>query len=291
MKKTVLLVNPTPEFEEGFTKSCQNRGIICKTIQADKLLLIATTNNCSVFYEGEELILKEIDYCFIQKRGKANHITTLLAYLLEQNKIPFNDKINLQHTLTSGKITQMVKFSQNNLPIPKSVICGVLSFETNLSIIKENISFPCVLKTKGTHGNSVWKIETQEELEEKVKEIKEQLFLIQDFIPNSSDVRSVFFEKELIGSIQRSSTDGFYNNISRGGIAEPLDITEEEIELCKKASDVAELDIPGVDFVRTANGPLFFEINKGPQLIPLKDATSLDVHDILVSKIENKYLK
>ncbi len=290
MKKTILLVNSTPEFEEGFTKSCQNRGITCQTIHADKLLLIATTNNCSIFYEGQELILKDFDYCFIQKRGKANHIVTLLAYLLKENNIPFNDKVNLQHTLMSGKITQMVKFSQNNLPIPKSVICSALSFEINLNIVKENISFPCVLKTKGTHGNSVWKVQTQEELEEKIKEIKEQLFLVQDFIPNSSDIRSVFFENELIGSMRRSSTDGFYNNISKGGVAEALDITEEEIVLCKKASDVAELDMPGVDFVRTPNGPVFFEINKGPQLVPFKDATGLDVYDIVVSKIEKKYL-
>ena len=101
--------------------------------------------------------------------------------------------------------------------------------------------------------------------------------LIQEYVPNDYDMRVFILDGKFLVAIKRSSTDGFYNNVSQGGKAEKIDITEEEKLICIKAASIAKLRLAGVDMVRTEKGPLVFEVNKSPQLDIFTPFAGIDI--------------
>lgn len=289
-KKNILFVNGgVKSFGIRFREACVTENLDCTQIRAhSNSMIIAETSGVRYFHMDEELDLKSFGYCFIRVRGRFSHMTSLLSYLLQSYKVPFNDLNNLEHTMVDEKITQMVKFAANGIPIPKSVIFSKRSYKNNIKNITENISFPCVLKTNGSRGDAVWKIENIEELENKMKEVEHELMIVQEFLENNYDIRVLMFNGEFLGAIKRISNDGFYNNASRGGDVEETKISKDELRLSKKACNVLGLDFGGVDFIRTDKGIIFFEINKGPMVYGLESATNLDIPHKLVKEVKKR---
>ncbi len=291
MKPNILFVNGgVKEFGNRFRQACEKRDINCTSIRThNNSFIYANKQGYKYFHLGEEINLRNFDYCFIRVKGKFSHMTTLLSSILKFEKIQFNDANNLHHTMNDEKITQMVKFACHKLPIPETIIFSRISFRKNKEKILNMIKYPCVLKTNGSKGNAVWKIESETELISKIKTITQDLMMVQEYLKNEYDVRALFMEDKLIGAIRRYSNDGFYNNVAKGGKSQKDDPTESEIELCQKAMKVLGLNFGGADFIRHGEDIIFFEINKGPQVYGLEEALGLDVSDILVEEIQNKF--
>lgn len=291
MKKILFVNGGIKSFGNRFREACQNHSIECVSVRGHhNSLLIAEKGSCRYFHLGQELDLKSFDYAFIRVRGKKAHIISLLSYLLTFYKVPFNDFGNIEHTKNDEKITQMVKFSVNSIPIPKTLIFSRISYKKNKEVLEKNISYPCVLKTNGSKGDAVWKIDNKKQLEDKMSEIEEELMFVQEFIKNDYDIRALFFYDKLLGAIERRSKDGFYNNVAKGGVATPARLNPEEVDLSIKAMKVLDLNFGGVDFIRTPNGIIFFEINKGPQVYGLEEATGLNIPEEIVKEIKINYL-
>lgn len=292
MKKILFVNGGVKEFGNRFREATKKHIIDCVSVRAHhNSFIVINEKGCHFFHLGEEIDLKSFSYCFIRVKSKAAHMTSLLAYLLTSYNVPYNDHNNVEHTQNDEKITQMVRFGRHGIPIPNSIIFSYDSYKKNSDAIQKHISYPCVLKTNGSKGNAVWKIDTQEELEVKMKEITHELLLVQDVVPNSYDTRALIFERNLLGAIRRYSSDGFYNNVAKGGKTEVDELTEEELSLCRKAMEVLKLDFGGVDFIRTDKSILFFEINKGPQVYGLEDATGFNIPQKIVDIIFDKYCK
>ncbi|MCI5108731.1 MAG: hypothetical protein MRY49_02690 [Candidatus Pacebacteria bacterium] len=291
MKKILLINGGVKKFAEEFLASCKKNNLECARIRTHfNSVLLLDNSKIKYVHLGEEIDLKSFKYAFIRVRGRYSHFTSLLGYILKAYNITFNDVSNLDHTMGDEKITQMVRFALSGIPIPKTLIFSLDSFPKNRDFILENTSFPCVLKTNGSKGRDVWKINDAAELEEKMSSIEQELVMVQELVPNSYDIRALFFYGELLGAVERSSTDGFYNNAAKGGKLKETKLSKEEINLSKKACEVLDLDFGGVDFVRTEKGILFFEVNKGPQIYGLESATGLDIPDLVVQKIIDRFL-
>ncbi len=291
MKKPKLLfVNGgIKEFGIRFRAACEKRNIDCTSIRThNNSFIYANKDGYKFFHLNEELNVKDFDFCFIRVKGKFSHMTALLSTILRFENVNFNDNNNIEHTMNDEKITQMVKFSCNKIPIPETIIFSKIAFKKNKEKIMELINFPCVLKTNGSKGDAVWKIEDEATLLAKIKDIKQDLMMIQEYLKNDYDVRALFFDDKLIGAIRRYSSDGFYNNVAKGGKTVEDEPSESEIKLSRKAMKILGLNFGGVDFVRTEKGVVFFEINKGPQVYGLEKALGVDVPEILVQEIEKK---
>jgi RimK family alpha-L-glutamate ligase len=292
MKKILFVNGGVKEFGNRFRAGCEKNNIECLSVRGHhNSVLVLETGSCRYFHLGEEVDLKDIDYSFIRVKTKRSHMTSLLSYIFKFYKIPFNDLGNLEHTKGDEKITQMVKFAVNNIPIPKTIVFSKISYKKNKEVIQQEISYPCVLKTNGSKGDAVWKINNQEDLENKMKEIDEDLMFIQEFVENHYDIRALIFDGEVLGAIERRSNDGFYNNVGKGGTAAETQISDEEKDLSVKAMEVLGLNFGGVDFIRTDAGIIFFEVNKGPQVYGLEEATGLDIPAMIVDEIKKKYLE
>lgn len=287
MSTKILFVNGGSKlFGELFRTAASDHNVVCDSIRAHHNSYVHVGSHGVDYYHlGNKLDLESYDFVFFRVRSKYPHMVSLLAYLLESRGIPFNDSGNLEYTYTTEKVTQMVKFAENGIPIPESVIASKYSYRKNADHIQQLISYPCVMKTRGSQGEAVWKINSLEELEERIAETPDELFLIQEMIPNDGDIRALFFNDEPLGGILRTSRDGFYNNVSKGGAVTATDLSAEEIELSQKAMAVLDIDFAGVDFIRTDTGIVFLEINLGPQTYGFMEATGMDVPRELVRRI------
>lgn len=273
----INLYNSVKRFRDGFVQGCENNDIQLTKIRT-RYSIIHLKNNAPVkFIYNNKQFDVDGSFNFFQMRGKEAQISAIIALYCQFNSIGFNDAVNTHHTDNVYKISQMMMLRLNDLPIPETVILSSFSYEKNRKYIQDNVHFPLVLKKNGDRGEEVWKIESIKDLdkrlllseEEKKSAIKSEIIetaILQEYIPNTHDFRVTIFEGEVLGVIKRSSKDGFYNNYSRGADWEVSQITDEETEMSQRACNACGVDLGGVDFVRTKDGMLFFEVNKSPQI-------------------------
>ena len=293
--KGINYFNSTKKQREGFITAATEHDIPVNMYRTRNMLIHLKNNQPVKFINKGEQIQLEDHVNYFQMLGREKHIPSLITLYCDFYDLPFNDPINTNNTLHSQKISQMLKLHLNNLPIPGSIITSGFSYEINRDYILENMQFPVVLKFHGDAGEQVWKIDTPEELDkrlllsEKQKEVAIEnsdipTALIQEYIPNTHDFRITMYNGETLGVIRRMSKDGFYNNYSRGADYAVDTVTEEETELCRRAAEVCGVDVAGVDMVRTEQGPLFFEVNKAPDINAKYPA-------VIVKKLAEKYFK
>jgi RimK family alpha-L-glutamate ligase len=281
---SVILVNSETLFARPFTKACTLFGIKRTKLRSKKCVLLLEDANIRLLYKGKELAYQQA-FFFIRKKGKNENFIQIMCEMFKLSDTPFTDESNLSFSPSDMKAFQMLIFSHHHIPIPKTMIVAhPNAYHANRDVIMEHFSFPLVLKTRGERGDAVWKISTESELIEKISNFKD-VFLIQTFAPNDSDIRALVFNDHILGAIKRSSSDGFYNNISKGGVAEPTELTEEEQTLCIKVCALSKIDFGGVDFIRTKKGPLFIEVNKSPQIQGFSQATDINVPEKIVEHI------
>jgi RimK family alpha-L-glutamate ligase len=298
-QKNILFINGgVKEFGNRFRAACDSNNLNCTSVRAHhNSVIIAEQTGCRYFHLNEEVSLTSMKYAFFRVRGMFSHMTSLVAYILKHHKVPFNDLGNLEHTQSDEKLTQMVRFACNRIPIPKSIIFSAKAYKKNEELLEREISFPCVMKTNGSKGENVWLIDSREQMEEKMKLSEHELVMIQDIVDNDYDTRALVFGDKLLGAIRRFSNDGFYNNVAKGGRTEEDSLTKDELKLSIKAMKVLGLNFGGVDFVRTEKtkenkeGIVFFEINKGPQVYGLEDAVGVDIPAEIVGEIVKNHLK
>ncbi len=105
-------------------------------------------------------------------------------------------------------------------------------------------------------------------------------FVVQEFIAEAqgADLRCFVVGGRVIGAMQRQAPAGdFRSNLHRGGVASPVDTTEDERAVAVRAAAVVGLGIAGVDLIRSARGPLVLEVNASPGLEGIEAATGHDI--------------
>ncbi len=249
------------------------------SLRAAEITLLLKRGVVTAYTQTEVIDLKP-DLAFVRGRGMYAHMTSLLMCLFRFYGVKTRGSASAgEFTHNDGKINQMVHFTLHQLPMPDSIVFPKSAFAFLPKIVADSqLSFPLVLKRTGAKGSSVWKVESFQEIEGYLEsEQQSELFLLQEYIPNTFDIRALFFGGQLIGAMARKSADGFYNNASKGAEVETITLTDEEIELSAKACAVLGQDLSGVDIVRSERGPLFFEINNRPGYEGFERATGIDV--------------
>lgn len=115
--------------------------------------------------------------------------------------------------------------------------------------------------------------------------------LIQEFIQDAkgSDIRVFIVDGEIVGSMKRQAVDGeFRSNIHRGASSEIVQLTEQEKLIALKATQILDLQIAGVDILRSGRGPLVLEVNASPGLEGIEGTTKMDIAGKIIEYIEKK---
>lgn len=289
MKKLLGLNLGTMKFREEYDQACKDLGVDSAVIRARNSCFILDNGNISLFHKNVELTPTDYGYVYVRVCGRYALMTSLIMKFFKTRDVPICDDVYLEHTKNNEKITQMLLLSLARVAIPQTILFTLHGFEENKETILERTSFPCVLKVNGSRGRHVWKIENLERLESVLANIEDhhEVAMLQEFVPNTYDIRAIYLYGDVIGAIKRSSSDGFLNNVSQGSVSETIELTDEEIDLAKRACRVLGRTFAGVDIVRTPDGPKLFEVNLGPQIHGFEAATGIDVPKELVKRIKS----
>ena len=183
-------------------------------------------------------------------------------------------------------------FSKNGIQIP------VTGFAKSPLETKDLIDMvggsPLIIKLlESTQGKGVVSAETNKAAESVINAFKslQANILVQEFIKEAEgkDIRCFVVDGKVVASIMRQAPKGeFRSNIHQGGTAHKVKITAEERRLAIKASKIFNLDVAGVDIIRSNKGPLLLEVNSSPGLEGIENATGKDIANSIIMAIEKK---
>ena len=158
-----------------------------------------------------------------------------------------------------------------DIPAPKTVL---VNSPSELEEVLPQFQFPIVCKTcTGSLGVGVFKVD-QPELVKPIfqamwklsPDLKNDGILVQEFLPNHGDIRTIVVGGQIIGSMKRIAKEGdFRNNFSQGGSVEAYTPSYEEQQVILKAAKHSKCEICGVDHIVGEDGkPYVIEVNSCP---------------------------
>jgi len=189
-----------------------------------------------------------------------------------------------------NKLFTMQHMVKNNIPIPKTL------YTKDTLLLKEQLDLlegdQCIIKfLEGTHGLGVMLAESKKSaisIIETMHSLNKPI-LIQEFVKesNGEDIRAYVVGDKVVASMKRSSGgQDFRSNVHRGGSTSVVDMTLEEQQIAVKTAQCLDLDVAGIDLIRSKNGPLVIEANSTAGLEGIEKATRVNVAKEIIKLIE-----
>lgn len=275
--KSKIRAEFTEQWDKGTFQHFHTRNI---------LLHIDVSSTPHFIYRNSPIFFHDT-YVFTQLRGTDQTFCGMLYDYFNFHSISTNDPINHSYKSSSGKTAQMLRFALHKVPIPESFILREESFKRNVEYLKNALRFPAVCKIDGSKGRNVTYIASWTELVAYMNTKRPRVrVLIQPFIPNTFDTRTIVAYNQILGSIQRTRKGGYLNNIAQGARASRYVLTKEEQEIARIATSVSGVDVGGIDMIHTENGPVVLEVNKSPQIAGFESVHQFSVFKKIAELIE-----
>ena len=176
------------------------------------------------------------------------------------------------------KYLTTVKLQETGLLVPKTVACQTCehAMESFIAMAGDVVVKPLF----GGEGRGITRV-SDEQVALRVFKALEQIgavIYLQEFIHHEGcDLRVMVIGKQLLGMRRRHPQD-WRTNLSRGAVAEPLEVTPELAELAQKAAAAVCTEIAGVDFLPGKDGQLYaIEVNAVPGWKGLAKVTEVNV--------------
>lgn len=219
-----------------------------------------------------------------------------LAKQLELLGIPvFNSSETI--AVSDDKIASYQLMASNHLPVPKTVIAPKAFHRTADNLIDDYheamdvLGFPMIVKEAfGSFGEQVYLVHSKNKLAEKVRQLQEQPFMLQEFIAASygRDMRLHVVGDEVVAAMTRHASNDFRANVTAGGMMQTYDPTVEEKHIAIAAAKAIGADFAGVDLLFGADdSPVICEINSNAHIRNMFDCTGINVADFIVNYIRN----
>ncbi|WP_033542314.1 ATP-grasp domain-containing protein [Planococcus sp. CAU13] len=218
----------------------------------------------------------------------------LLGYFLKSRGVPvYNDPAIID--LCDNKAKQYIALASSGLPMPATIIAPKVY--PNFSIresgyferVLERLGLPMIIKEgHGSFGMKVYLIETEEQFYAKVDELRGIDFVFQEFIEASRgrDIRVNIVGGEIVAAMYRESKTDFRANISNGGEAFPIELTEEQKTISLAAARATGAIFAGVDLLFDADEkPLVCEVNAAAHIRNILNVTGINVADAMIAYI------
>lgn len=210
----------------------------------------------------------------------------LLATYLKNSGIPiFNDPEVIE--TCDNKAKQYIQLAKAQVPMPTTIIAPKVypKFTIRESGYFENVlntlGLPMIIKEgHGSFGMKVYLINTEAEFFEKVDELRGVDFVFQQFIETSRgrDIRVNIIGDEVVASMYRHSETDFRANITNGGRAEKVDLTNDQKEVAIRAAKAVGAEFAGVDLLFGPDEePIVCEVNAAAHIRNLYNVTGINV--------------
>jgi ribosomal protein S6--L-glutamate ligase len=193
-------------------------------------------------------------------------------------------------TRSRDKLRSLQLLTRGNIGIPKTVFTNY-SKHTD-EIIRNVDGAPVVIKLlEGTQGLGVVLAETDSAASSVIEAFNglHARVILQEFIKEAkgADIRVLVVDGQVVGAMKRQGKVGeFRSNLHRGGVANLIQLSDEEENTAIKAARILGLSISGVDLLQSERGPLVMEVNSSPGLEGIENATKKDIAGSIIKYIE-----
>lgn len=223
----------------------------------------------------------------------------LLARFLKSKGIPvFNDPEVIE--TCDNKANQYIQLAKNRIPMPKTIVAPKVypSFTIRDSGFYEKVlqtlKLPMIIKEgRGSFGMKVYLIETEEDFYEKVDTLRGVDYVFQEFIASSRgrDIRVNIVGGQVVAAMYRHSETDFRANITNGGTAEVVTLTEAQEKLAIEAAAAVDAEFAGVDLLFGSHEePLVCEVNGAAHIRNILNVTGINVADAMIDYILRRIL-
>lgn len=147
---------------------------------------------------------------------------------------------------------------------------------------------PHVIKlNQGTQGARVMLTEKPSASRAAVEALRglDAHFFVQEFIEEAkgADLRCFVVGGQVVASMRRQAPEGdFRSNLHRGGSAQKIEASPEEMAVAVAAAGALGLGVAGVDIIRAKRGPLVLEVNSTPGLEGIEGACGKWIAEAIV---------
>jgi len=187
------------------------------------------------------------------------------------------------------KLRSLQILSRHHVGIPRTTF--VRDRKDVLPAIDRVGGAPVVIKLiEGTQGIGVLlaeSVKTAEGIVELLQSQKQNV-LIQKFVSESKgrDIRAFVVGDRVVAAMRRvAQGQEFRSNVHRGGMGEPVELSEEYRETAVRCTQILGLQVAGVDMLESKNGPQVMEVNSSPGLEAIETCTGLDVAGAVIEYI------
>ncbi|WGD36009.1 30S ribosomal protein S6--L-glutamate ligase [Olleya sp. YS] len=188
------------------------------------------------------------------------------------------------------KLKSLQRLSKAGIGMPKTVFTN---YSRDVEEVIEHVGgVPVIIKLlEGTQGLGVVLAETKNAAESVLEAFNglEARVIVQEFIKEAkgADLRALVVDGHVVGAMKRQGKDGeFRSNLHRGGSADIIKLSEDELRVAMKASKALRLPVCGVDMLQSARGPLLLEVNSSPGLEGIEKATGRNIARSIITYIE-----
>ena len=188
------------------------------------------------------------------------------------------------------KLRSLQRLSKAGIGMPKTVFTN---YSRDVEEVIDHVGgTPVIIKLlEGTQGLGVVLAETKNAAESVLEAFNglQARVIVQEYIKEAkgADLRALIVDGQVVGAMKRQGKEGeFRSNLHRGGSANIIKLSEDELIVAMKASRALKLPVCGVDMLQSARGPLLLEVNSTPGLEGIEDATGKNIAKSIITYIE-----
>ncbi|MBN1970928.1 MAG: RimK family alpha-L-glutamate ligase [Candidatus Delongbacteria bacterium] len=247
-----------------------------------------SSKGSELFYNGKHFDIRDYDMVFnrfsVRDKSNADY------YIMEEFIFAGVDFFNKPEGIVKArnKLLTLQILGNMGIDITKSYV--IRRFE-DLKIVKERYRFPMIVKNIfGSLGSSTLLVYDYKQLKSIFDYLwnvnRNDVLLIQEFITSDdntiSDYRVFVAGDKVLSSMKRTNeTDDFRSNFKRGAGVKYCELNDYETKMCIEIASKFDLDIAGIDFMRTERGPVVLEVNSNPGMEGIRTASLNAGFDIL----------
>ena len=289
MNIAILSRNSKLYSTQRLVEAIQQRGHEVRVLDVLRCYMNIATHKPQLHYKGEAL---EGFDAVIPRIGASVTFygTAVLRQFEMMGVMPLNESVAI--TRSRDKLRSMQLLSRKGIGLP---LTGFANKPDDIEdLIKMVGGAPLVIKLlEGTQGIGVVLAETHKAAESVLEAFMglRVNILVQEFIAEAggADLRCLVIGDKVIAAMKRQGKEGeFRSNLHRGGSASLIKITPEERSTAVRAAQTMDLNVAGVDLLRSNHGPVVMEVNSSPGLEGIETATGKDIAGTIVQFIEKR---
>ncbi|WP_342505317.1 RimK family alpha-L-glutamate ligase [Sporosarcina sp. FSL K6-2383] len=217
----------------------------------------------------------------------------LAQYLKNAGIAVFNDPDVIE--TCDNKAKQYLQLAVSGVPMPETIIAPKVypAFTIRDSgyyeRVLQRLGLPMIIKEgHGSFGMKVYLIETEQQFYDKTDELRGVDYVFQKFIATSRgrDIRVNIVGGDIVAAMYRHSETDFRANITNGGVASKVELTDAQRALAIRAAEAVGAEFAGVDLLFGENEePLVCEVNAAAHIRNIYNITGVNVADAMIAYI------